>query len=218
MNTAKNTLVRLLSLALIPVMLCLASCGMTLQKSGSMSAVDKASGKVWKHASTCYEAVELGDKLGSMKIAKDYTLALHEIKDMDAESWIATEEGNVLYTEDTKLPTLVEMNTDGLLICVDGATIKVIHQIVEDKVLDSIVNAYTQNDGVDYPATPFLRTYRLRFTSDEYPGLFYCLTYGEYAEDYVLDGVNHGKYFLYDAFDSYFVPMGDEIHTALGLE
>ncbi len=218
MNIAKHTTGRILALALIPVMLILSSCGMTLKEAGGMDVVDSSSGKVWKHASTCYEAVELGDKVGSLKVAKNYTLDLHEIEDMDADSWVATEEGDVLYADGVHLPSLAEMTPDGMLICVEATTIKVIHEIVESSVLSTIVNDYTGNQSVEYPASPFLRTYRLRFTSEAYEGLYYCLTYGEYAEDYVLGGVNYGKYFLYDAFDRRFVPVGDEIHTALGLD
>ena len=40
----------------------------------------------------------------------------------------------------------------------------------------------------------------------------------EYSEDQVIDGVNHGKYFLHSAFDGRFVSVGDVIHKALGLE
>ena len=45
----------------------------------------------------------------------------------------------------------------------------------------------------------------------------YTLTYVEYADDLIIDETNHGKYFLYNAFDKRCVPVGDGIHAALDL-
>ena len=58
----------------------------------------------------------------------------------------------------------------------------------------------------------------MRFESVQYPGFYYTLTYVEYANDLEIDGKSYGKYFLYNAFDQRFVPVGDEIHGVLGLE
>ena len=44
----------------------------------------------------------------------------------------------------------------------------------------------------------------------------YTLTYVEYASDVEIDGENHGRYFLRSAFEDIFIPVGDEIHRALG--
>ena len=88
----------------------------------------------------------------------------------------------------------------------------------EIKTIVDIVNAFTEGDSIPYPGTTPLRSYKARFESPQYPGFFYTLTYIEYASDLEIDGVSYGKYFLYNAFDQVFVPVGDEIHKALGLE
>ncbi len=216
MNT-KTTLGRVLALTLVPLMLCLASCGMTLKESGAEGAVDKSSGTVWKHASTCYEAIELGEKVGKLQVSSKYSLDLHKITDMDETKWLATQDGDVLYAEGTTLPTLTEMNPTSARICVEDETTKALGVIQDAEKLSAIMSAYTQDKSLDYPAKIPLRTYRVRFISPDYPGLYYSLTYIEYSADYVSNDVNYGKYFLYDAFDKIFVPVGDEIHTTLGL-
>ena len=217
MKHIKYTAVRVLALCFVPVMLCLASCGMTLSEIGSSQAQDKESGKIWKHASTCYEAIELGDKVGKLKVTSKESYELYEVVDMDAEGWLATEEKHILYTEDVTLPTLDRMNPTAMLICVENETSRVIHTMQDAEKLSALVTAFTQNQSITYPSTPVERSYRVRFTSPTYPGIYYSLTYIEYASDYTIEDNNYGKYFLYNAFDKIFVPVGDEIHTALGL-
>ena len=218
MKDIKNTLVHILALCLVPVMLCLASCGMTLKEIGSSQAQDKDSGKIWKHASTCYEAIELGDKVGKLQVNNKQSYELCEIVDMDAQCWLATEEKHILYTSDVTLPTLDQMQPTSMLICVENETSRVIHNMQDAQKLSALVAAFTQNGSITYPATSVERSYRVRFTSPTYPGIYYSLTYIEYAYDYTIEDKNYGKYFLYNAFDQVFVPVGDEIHTALGLE
>lgn len=216
----RNMFVKCLVLCLVPLMLVLSlsSCGMTLSEIGSSQAQDNESGKVWQHASTCYEAVELGEKVGKLKVTSKESYQLHQIKDMDAETWLATEEHHVLYTEGTTLPTLEDMNPSGMLICVENETTRVIHHMVDAEKIASLVNAWSHTPSVTYPSKQVLRTYRVKFESATYKGLYYTLTYVEYSNDYVLEDVNYGKYFFYNAFDQIFIPVGDEIHTALGLE
>ena len=46
------------------LVMALASCGVTIHEGlGEGDAMDKSSGTVWYHASTCYEAAELEKKL-----------------------------------------------------------------------------------------------------------------------------------------------------------
>lgn len=216
MKNTRNMFTRLLILCLVPLMLCLASCGMTLSEIGSSQAQDKESGKIWKHASTCYEAVSLGDKVGQLKVTSKESYELCKIENMDPENWLATEEKYVLYTDQVALPTLEEMTPDSLLIFADSG--RVIHTMQDAEKIASLVDAWTNTPSITYPSKAVVRTYRVKFESPVYEGLYYTLTYVEYSSDYTIEDQNYGKYFLYNAFDQIFVPVGDEIHTALGLE
>lgn len=202
---------------LILTLLMTTACGVTIHEGlGHGDAVDKSSGTVWYHASTCYEAVELEKKLGKLVVG-EHSLELYKLPDMDPSKWVATEDKNVLYAEGVTLPTLTEMAPETMIIYLDAATEQKLKTLSKPETLSAIVKAYTEGGSVLYPAKTPSATYRVRFTSDAYPGLYYVLTYVEYATDYIVEDNNYGKYFLYDRFDQKFVPVGSEIHMALGL-
>ncbi len=209
---------RILPLAcLIISLLMLSACGVTIHEGmGEGDAMDKSSGTVWYHASTCYEAVELEKKLGKLVVG-EHNLELYKLPDMDPAKWVATEDKNVLYAEGVTLPTLSDMAPETMIVYLDAATEQKLKTISNADTLSAIIKAYTEGESVLYPAKTPSATYRVRFTSDAYPGLYYVLTYVEYASDYTVDDANYGKYFLYDRFDQKFIPVGDEIHKALGL-
>ena len=211
---------RILSvICLLLTLLLLASCGLTIHEGiGEGDAMDKSSGTAWYHASTCYEAVELESKLGKLVVSDKESLEIYKILDMDPDQWIATEEKNVLHTSDVALPSLSDMKPTELYFYIDGSAEHKLHTISDAEDLQSIIKAYSENESVKYPAQTAYKTYRVKFNSTVYKGLYYALTYVEYSEDYIVDDANYGKYFLYDRFDQKFIPVGDEIHNALGIQ
>ena len=128
---------------------------------------------------------------------------------------LATEDCNIVYASDYDMPTLMEMMPTILHLCTDSHEIKRLEDAV---AVASLVHDYTEGESIAYPGTTPVRSYKARFESVNYPGFFYTLTYVEYADDLTVDEKSYGKYFLYNAFDQRFVPVGDEIHKALGLE
>ena len=211
-----------LILCLCLSLLALASCGVIIHEDlGAGDAVDKSSGVVWHHASTCYEAVKLEKKQGKL-VVKEQEMELYKLPDMDPNEWLATEDKNVIYSEGVTLPTLAEMAPEEMTIYLDSATELKLKTIDKSEVIDALVKAYTEGESAVYPAKTPYATYRVRFASEDYPGIYYVLTYVEYSSDYIYDideetSVNYGKYFFYDRFDQKFIPVGDEIHKALGL-
>ncbi len=220
MKSYKNIRSLCFVLALIPVMLLLASCGSgaTFKEAGGRDVVDSASGKTWHHASACYEAVELGESVGKLQVTKKESYNLHQIKDMSPDAWLATEDGFVLYSHGTTLPTLQEMQATAMTIYADTESATKLHHITDAQSLAGIMTQYIPDNTITYPSRTPIRSYSLKFASESYPGLYYCLTYIEYADDYTLGDVNYGKYFLYNRSDKVFVPMDDSIHAILGIE
>lgn len=204
----------LLALALLLLSLSLASCKVTLQ-SGEDGLYDKQNKITYSHASTVYEATALVKEYGKLNVTSQESYTLYTLPDTDPLTYLATEDLNILYASDVTMPTLVQMAPSILHICNENLEIRRMEEI---KTIVDIVNAFTEGDSIPYPGTTPLRSYKARFESPQYPGFFYTLTYIEYASDLEIDGVSYGKYFLYNAFDQVFVPVGDEIHKALGLE
>ena len=212
MNVSSVKKLLLIGLTSVLVALSLSSCKVTLQ-SGSNGLYDKANDISYNHASTVYEAIALVKEYGKLTDTESYVL--YTIPGMDPTEMLATEDCNIVYASDYDMPTLMEMMPTLLHICTDSHEIKRLEDAV---AVASLVHDYAEGESIAYPGITPLRSYKARFESVNYPGFFYTLTYVEYADDLTVDEKSYGKYFLYNAFDQRFVPVGDEIHKALGLE
>ena len=207
----------LILLALLLCTLSLASCKTTL-KPGDKGLYDKQKDITYNHASTVYEATSLVKEYGKLAVTSKESYTLYTVPSTDPTVMLATEDYNIVYATGYTMPTLLEMAPTVLHIC--SNTSATAHELcrIEDTVdISSIVMAVTTGENVPYPAIGSLRSYKVCFESTQYPGFYYSLTYVEYAEDLEIDGVNHGRYFLRSAFEGIFVPVGDEIHRAMGL-
>lgn len=211
---------RITTVALVLLLLggMLVSCGVTL-KPGDQGLYDKQNKITYVNASTVYEAVALVQEYGTLKLNSKVSYKLYTIPGTDPEKILATEEADILHSADVTMPTLIEMMPTLLHVCVDGTTSSSEILLYDDPVgILRLAQAYCNGESVPYLGTSPLRTYRARFESPNHPGFYYTLTYMEYSSDQVIDGVNHGKYFLYSAFDGRFVPVDSTIHTALKLD
>ena len=208
----------LVSLAALLCMLSLASCKATL-KPGENGLYDKQTQITYSHASTVYEATKLVKEYGKLALTDKESYALYTIPGMDPTEMLATEDYNIVYAEGVTMPTLLEMAPTILRICVDSSeTVREIHKLDDSVAIASLVSDFTTGKSLSYPAGSPLRSYKARFESVDYPGFYYTLTYVEYSEDLVVEEVNYGRFFLYNAFDQRFVPIGGDIHDALGLQ
>ncbi len=190
------------------------ACKVTLQ-SGDNGLYDKKNDISYCHASPVYEAISLIKEYGKLTVTDTESYTLYTIPGMDPTEMLATEDFNIVYASDIDMPTLMQMMPTILRVCTDSHEIKRIEDAV---VVSSLVNDYTEGESIPYPGTTPLRSYKVRFESVNYPGFYYTLTYVEYADDLKIEDKSYGKYFLYNAFDQQFVPVDDDIHTALGLE
>ncbi len=202
-------------LAALLTALSLTACKTTI-KLGDDGLYDDRHDIAYINASTVYEATGRGEEYGVLKITDKESYDLFVIPGVDPTDMVATEDNNIVYASNIKLPTLAEMKPTSLHICVEGATMAhALHSITDQTAIDSIVRAFSENESIPYPGTVPYKNYRVRFESPDYPGFYYTLTYVEYAEDLEVDGESMGKYFLRSSFERIFIPVGDEIHTAM---
>lgn len=204
----------LLGLSSLLLLTSLTSCKVNLQ-SGDNGLYDKQHGISYCHASPVYEAISLLKEYGKLTVTDTETYTLYTIPGMDPTEMLATEDFNIVYADNLDMPTLMEMMPTILRVCTDSHEIKRLEDAI---VVSKLVNEYSSGESLEYPGITTLRSYKVRFESVNYPGFYYTLTYVEYANDLTIEDKNYGKYFLYNAFDQRFVPVGDGIHTALGLE
>ncbi len=206
----------LILLAAVFCALSLASCKTTL-KPGENGLYDDRKDITYSHASTVYEATALVKEYGKLALSAEESYLLYTVPGEDPTDILATEDYNIVYAQDVTLPTLSEMAPSILRLCVDSTEhVREVGNVSDVVIVASIVHDFTTGENLPYPAASPLRSYKARFESPQYPGFFYTLTYVEYAEDVEIDGTNYGRYFLRSAFEGIFVPVGDEIHTAMG--
>ena len=206
----------LILLAVVFVALSLTSCKTTL-KPGDKGLYDQQKDITYNHASTVYEAVSLVKEYGNLAVTSKESYTLYTVPGTDPSKMLATEDYNILYATGYTMPTLLEMAPTVLHICSNASDMLYELCRIEDTVdISSIVMAVTTGENIPYPAINPLRSYKVCFESPQYPGFYYSLTYVEYSQDLEIDGVNYGRYFLRSAFEGIFIPVGDEIHRAMG--
>lgn len=202
------------ALALLLTLGCVAGCGDDMKETDGVLKTENGKTSFY-HASTVYEAVEVGQKVGTLT-ETSIKVDVYAIEGQSSDEWRVTEDGYVLYAEGVHLPTLADMAPTSLEVCTlsSGKRIRV---VTEADIIADAVKAYTEGKSADYGLAPLetLHTYQLHFLSDTYDFLMINLTYIEYSEDIVQDGVDYGRYFLRSAFDGKFVPIGDGLHTLL---
>ncbi len=202
--------------AVVLLSLLLSSCsgGVKLtDKNGG--CVDAKSGIRYNYASICYEPISLGDEYGELSVGDLFTYKLYTVKDMDKSQWLATEENNILYAEGVSLPTLTRMKPHTIGVFTMESSGLEVFRIGDAKLVESIAKAFEEGERLTYPLIAAAEKYKVKFYGDTLKGVCYSLTYLEYSDDIVENDVNYGRYFLYDAFDRIFVPVGSELHDAL---
>ena len=178
-------------------------------KYGLYNAKTKIS---YSHASPVYEATSLLKECGKLTVTDSESYVLYTIPGTKPEDMMATEDFNIVYSSELDMPTLQEMAPTIIRVCSDSMEMK---RMEDAAVVAAVVKAYVEGTSVDYPGTTPQRSYKARFESLNHPGFYYTLTYVEYAQDLVVEDVNYGRYFLYNAFERRFVPAGEAINKAL---
>lgn len=218
MKTSPIRKLLLLSLAALLCALPLSSCQHTL-KPGENGLYDSQSKISYSLASTVYEATALVKEYGKLVVTDKESYTLYTIPGTDSSDMLATEDSNIVYASDITMPTLLEMAPTVLHVySTTSASAKELARVEDAVAIAAVVQTFAEGQSLPYLAVSPTRMYKVCFESPQYPGFYYSLTYLEYGEDMELDGINYGKYFLRSAFDSIFIPIGDEIHKAMGLE
>ncbi len=204
------------ALAVICLGLSLASCKVTI-KPGENGLYDSKNDIRYVNASMVYEARELGEEYGVLKLTENESYKLYRIPGVESNRLLATEDLNIVHASDLKMPTLSEMKPTVIRICMatDSAVYE-IDSLTEKKSIDRVVTAYENAPALKNPGYTPVRNLIVRFESPDHPGFYYTLTYAEYAQDIEIDGESYGRYFLVSRFEDIFAPIDDAIHQVLG--
>ncbi len=158
-------------------------------------------------ASTNYEPVSIGPAYGYYK---NLDMTLYQITGADPHEWLTEEyAGNattIFYSTDITLPTLEEMNPTKIYICSDEGIVVAL-AVIEDKALiDETIDIFLNGEYEEYPLINSYASFDVKFYSEDYPQIYYKLTYGEFPE---------GK-FLYDRNTKRSVRIGELFGDYIG--
>lgn len=212
-------------LVLIAMMLALSLCacsGTKINYDQENGSYTDKKGNEYLRAPSAYEPVSYKtDKVYGKLTAGIGEFDLYQIAGAQEGTWLTTADSDVIYKKGAKLPTLAELGTDRILVCREGEKIHAFATIVKAEEIGALVQAYMEGESIPYPNRVASESLRLRFASDDFPYLYYRLTYLEYSSDVIVyttdaDGneieTNYGKYFIYNRDDGRCVPAGDVVH------
>jgi hypothetical protein len=215
----KRTLSIILILVLLSLSLVSCAKGNKFTSSGA-AFVDKKTKVTYDFAPSCYEPIAIGEKI----YGTDGDIDFYEISGQDPEKWLGDADGGVFYAKGITLPTVDKMNVARLELCTVKNQVVVAKRITDTEVISAIIDGYLSESKILYPNKTASVSYKLRF-ADTTIGVYYCVDFVRYAEDYVLtiDGVetNLGKDFLYNRAEDRFIKAPEalvsEINALLGV-
>ena len=198
MNKTMKSIICLLSAAAL-----LTSCSGTLvnlkYEDGQM--INKRLGLAYTPAPITYEPVALGEAYAYYEKAK---MTLYQIEGVDAEDWLsqayAGSATTIFYSDDYTLPTLSEIDPDKIYVCSNEEITYSIATVEDKEIINTLIDLFQNGEFAEWPLVDAINTFELKFHSDNnYPFLYYNLTYGEFPE---------GK-FLYDRNTKHSVMIGN---------
>lgn len=176
-----------LTLTLIIAMTALTSC-LESFKLVDGNLLDEKTGITYIGAPICFEpavlAAEPFAKCSKLKIE------LYEIEGQAREEWISEPYegiGGVWYAEGIELPTLESFDANLMYICVEKSITVALGTVSEQEDIDAIISAFV--DGEPCAIVQSGESYKLKFASDKYAGIYYNLIYveGDDGENYIYD-------------------------------
>ena len=117
---------------------------------------------------------------------------VYAIEDVAPERWLATADGRLFCAEDEFVPTLKEFSPNRILVCKEGdkvanGIVMAIAEFSNQESISAVLKTLSNGIDVEYPtkgeATEILS---LRFCSEQYSWIYYCITYVEFEKDVII--------------------------------
>lgn len=150
--------------------------------------VDEKNGITYIGAPLCFEPSSL--KSEPYAKCRKLKIELYEIEGQPVTDFISEPYegiGGVWYAEGITLPTLSEFDADTLSICVEQNITVGLAAVSDKEAVSAVISAFC--DGGPCAIVQSGTSYKLKFASGKYPGIFYSLIYveGEDGENYIYD-------------------------------
>lgn len=107
------------------------------------------------------------------------TVTLYEIEGLDPKRWLteyADGVSAVYCAEDIALPALSAFRPDSILICAEDELVMHLATVDNAAVIRRVLDVLEESEPLDMPLAG-AASYHLKFTSPDYPGLYYDILY-----------------------------------------
>ena len=164
-----------LILSLILAMTVFCSCALNLnEKDGNL--VDSKNGITYLSAPICFEPSRTETEVYAK--CKSLKLELYPVTGQPTSDWLSELYegiGGLWYADTITLPTLETFGADKVYICIEEVITTALGQITEKADIDALIDAFVSGEARDIPTSG--KSYKLKFESEEYPGIYYNLLY-----------------------------------------
>lgn len=191
------------------LLLSLCSCSLRLNNLNydktANTFTDKSTGITYTDIPFCYEPVALGEEYAKWNTGEEKVI-FYEIPDAEPTVWLAEEGMTVFLNTAHDLPDLRGFKPSGVIIVVEEVIQVSLAVIEKAEDIEALVAAWENGEAVELPGAEPTLSYSAKFTSEEYPWLYYKLVYVEYAD---------GARYLYDRESGRCVDAGEVIAAYL---
>lgn len=176
----------LLTAALLSLSL-LCSCTLSLaEQDGKL--IDKKNGVTYLGAPICFEPSNIDSEVYAR--CKKLKIELYPITGQPTSEWLSEPYdgiGGVWYADTITLPTLEEFDADELYICVESVITTALGVVTDKADIDAVADSFINGTPVNIVNSG--KSYKLKFASEKYPGIFYNLLYivGDDGKNYIYD-------------------------------
>ena len=161
--------------ALLALASILCSCALSFtEKDGKL--VDSKNGIVYNAAPICFEPSHTDAEVYA-KCSK-LGIELYPVTGQPTSEWLSEPYegiGGIWYADSITLPTLTGFDADRIYICVESTITTALGQITDKADIDAVIKAF--ENGENSPVPDSGKSYKLKFESEKYPGIFYNLLY-----------------------------------------
>ena len=164
--------------------------------------LDEKTGKIYKPLTEAFEAISGGEEVGVWESTLyEDTLMFLEIPDADPARFLADERGNVYCSDETR-PDASDWRVDQIYVCDVGSLSMAAGGITDADVIAQIRTLWYEGEEAELPYSGLVVSRRLKMTSPDCPGIYYCVLYYVYED---------GTAYFYDRFEARAVLVDEEL-------
>lgn len=160
-------------------------CSRKLESQG-MRIIDKKSGSAYSFMPAYLAPAARSKKAYGKATFSGASQELYTINGLDASEWLCTEWGDILYSGTDVINTLADFAPARAYICDTESTVSIALLEIKGDDVDAIRERWMTGDAAAEISAEPSKTYVLRFESDKFPGIYYCISLYEYADKVLL--------------------------------